>query len=1465
MAADAQPLFPEALSGGDPAAFCEEMRARHGLNIGVDTIAALCAVLKRLHDAGQPVTTQAEALSFVTPVLAKTAAEQAVLREEIRRAFADEHRHRKPEPRFVNQAANREEPIRPLDLGRPGLPPWQVIAGVALVIGPIGIVILNGGISAPDIPVAPETQNVPFGSTTLGQALLAAWALLTGSGTLVFAAAVLSGLAALWVIARLHNLSVERDLAPEAADVVRAGLAAQTRIFFTSAVAQDALRRMAQHGQRATGRWDMAKTISRTIARGGQATLVPETRPVQPEFTVLFARSHQEDQAALIAEDLVAGLRDQTLHVARYDFVGTPVRLSCIGPDNHVKAVVSHSTFLTETDGHHVILVINPQRLFAMDGSVLPWVSHLVTPERSLMLLSPEPLAHQGDMADRLAALGIVAADARDAGLLDLIEGPRGARAGATGRMSDAHPWMQDSVPDAAQLRAIARWLLHRLSPGAREALAALTLYPELSRSFTRMAAGRVRDGGGQWLFLPARMGELTGLEWMRQGRIPDWARALVQSMTPVDRLADMEQTLREGLMPNAQGAIGTVMLRPRRLGLVGWLTPQTSQREAVVMRARPRSALAFDLPDALSRSLGQRIDQRWWLAGAAGLGLGAILHGSLERVTQEAAQLCVFALLVGLLLLRGYLEHRTSIDWRPWPVLAGAVGLAGVVANGTNIGQPEAMYFLPHANFGLALALLLGGEPNRCRPFAESMKGENLGASQLRWTLFQGTWIGAFWIWGNWDAIDGQTTPLVTLVMVGLLMLLMSRRLAFSAADIVAVPLSLWALHTGCIAQDQLGYVSGEGGAVLAFYVVCVAYFIEFRWRGVLPLNPLAALVLTVAPVFLFNLLAVIFTLDQTVTASFFVLGVVVAHFHVFIGRWPKGWFLGTFATVVIILALLGYDPEWDERVWVLVLLVSTAVIWPLVRRQYPDLIGDTVWSVYDNYVWTALSGQTARLTFIGVGLFLLCGFRYRIDFVNMGFFWLCYPVAIWAGARYGLAGFRMLAVTLLPFWIDIGIDFGTLGLATSGGPDDYFACLLLARIAGMADLRQRILKTTTLTPWQITYLCLGFVMGAAVELPTLGAVFMGVNFSPQTFFLVVLFLIGMSQVSLTQFSRFLAVMFLISCLSHWYDSNLDQMLWFFAIRPAFATPSDVVEIALAFAFGRAMRRILVDPWTFDWMARRTVILVVLMLGVVRLVGAGIAFGPVGIPLTLVPTEALILGFCVLGFLYRSTGIWIAIGVEVTLVLVSVAVTTASGALLPFGDPLIGPVFVDANNYVPAIGLRGSLNDVSVLGLGGWLFAFAGLVLRRGLEARYVLSEGVGIFGRPTPEGASSWISTLNSGEEHAARDITVSRRVLGGITRMHAGRDGLTWNDAVPTINATADAYNGDKAAIEALPQYSAAGHPALQALWIDRWAVIAGTFAIFYTAAELVAFGADIASAVAEAQVPVTEVPIKDDAAN
>lgn len=315
-----------------------------------------------------------------------------------------------------------------------------------------------------------------------------------------------------------------------------------------------------------TGRLDVARTIEATLKGGGERVepVFQEDRR-SPDYLVLIERRAGGDQASARLRQMLRRLAD-LVHFDIYYFQSEP---SLLSPETGGPAVPIERLQAQHPDHRLLVLGTGREFLAPLTLAPRPGVRQLGFWDRRA-LLTPLPLAEWGSEELALSqALELPIGRATPEGmaalpeLLGLDGGQRGdllkargderARALPDALRSNPRRLLYQAPPSKASIEDILRHLRNYLDGPGFDWLCALAVYPAVQWDLTLYLGVALPEAMGadpklRPLYSEERIGALTQLPWLREGRMPNWLRRALIAELRERRADEVRAALRRAI-----------------------------------------------------------------------------------------------------------------------------------------------------------------------------------------------------------------------------------------------------------------------------------------------------------------------------------------------------------------------------------------------------------------------------------------------------------------------------------------------------------------------------------------------------------------------------------------------------------------------------------------------------------------------------------------------------------------------------------------------------------------------------------------------------------------------------------------------------------------------------------------------------------------------------------------------------
>lgn len=1484
-------VFPYALGDGYVEEFCYSLRDDHGFDIGPIELEQILRLVAALEATGRRIKTAKDAVQLLSPILARDPEDQRALRQIIATDFANaglEHTD------FDDTAETSETAASAVvaEHGTAGtgksqrtwfdylraLAPLFVAVIVIVVLALIALALLGWDSFLPRPDPDPPDCDGPAAQRLVECSadevddliILLRWLFSNPiTATVIVTCATLFAILRS-VLFRIRRYAAQRDGVPDNQERYRPLLTDAGPIFFTSNEDEDQVARLTGHILVATRNLNAAETALSTVSKGGFLTLVQSDRKVQPEFTILFDRTSARDQMQILVEDLHSAIAKQHVHVDRFDYANLPERPIEIGRDGVPRAAVNFDAIVAKAMARHILLVAHPDGLVRSPRKLVPWLARLAR-EGQVTVLSPVPFDQLRRPLGVFHRMGISVRLAWDFDR-PLPENAFGGR--IAGYLKSDVTMTSNFAPEPREQAALSRWLRRSFSVRAQEFLAALSIYPEISVPMTRALLARLRGEDRRLLVDSGVLGEVIGLSWMRNARMPEWAMKLVRRQISPERRNALRDDVQSSLVPDPQGRGSISLTFDKRLFSFSWLhgvgPDQGQLNESVVGRPSWRqSELAVYVENALQQKRSNPITLlRLSLLLIAVVSVPVLQALSeVELLETWAARLptamanltLVVAIALHMVALsKAQHETRQNLIWVAVGGLLCAIAQSffGEAPSEPQVhppgeDTPEKFYTTLVLSAGLFVAFLARGAPGTSRAIQDVF-------SHMSWVMAGALlWAASFVAIGTYEL--GTTLKLGTeFPMLGAALVVVSCTLLMAWP--LRAPLRdhlLLSILAGVLAHQipfdlisgavSSHWISEEWAAVFAKAgaagVLATAVFAHLDWRGALASQGPWWRPLAIGAVF------AALNLAASVSAKFGV-PIFVAHlyFPVFLTvalapdrAPPPPFWLGAIAGPA--LAILGFAALFGPVNFAGLTLVTASIGVLLAPAftlwAFPDLFRAWRASVFPHAWPSPTVGQ--RASAVGAALLFLTVFSFEasVGLLLFDFTFLAIPFAGLVAYRLGRAGFWAVAIGGIGFWVQF--DFGIF--SSNQTPAIYFACLLVARVVGSAELRHEIMKTAALTNWQLLFLTLGFATSLSYSFGNVS-----LEHTPQRYLEIVLVLIGLSRVRFSQIAPWLFWCWIVSFV---FGIVYFDNIFGWVVRPTLRSVSDIVALGVCFIAGRAIRDLLVSPRAYDHLRVRlafglAAILLIDLISIEIFFDVGFFWGDIGFFINVVPWIAVMLGFLALGVIAGTAGVFPAIVLGCTFFVAIPVAMELFGFAVGFDLFPFSPISI-ARPYA-SLGVQYDLGNGFAVGVGYTLLTLVGIRVRRLLFERTGVSE---VANQSLDRQIMKFVD-LSANSNQAMGPQLEDVATLRPITPPNLPiADPALETRYMPDQAA---ALLGDYRALRARGRISSGGHPVLRALWLDRVAVFSGLLIVFYLP---LGFAFDFLVARSELVVPETPI--------
>ncbi|MEO8938642.1 MAG: hypothetical protein ABI277_12810 [Burkholderiaceae bacterium] len=820
------------------------------------------------------------------------------------------------------------------------------------------------------------------------------------------------------------------------------------------------------------------------------------------------------------------------------------------------------------------------------------------------------------------------------AGFADLLRGGNRETAPLPGRtdtrrlwqLLGARPdrWIRSTPPDQKDIERLVGGLQDALSPAAFTVLCATAVFPAISAEVTLWLADRLIHAG-EAPFDEASFCQLARLPWLRRGSMPDWLRAALIDRLGSDRQAEVRDLCFQLLRP-ASRAGENFQLEIARNDQPVWIATLLAvlrhDRESVLrdqlflgfVRSEDRTGLAVDAPEELSRLLRPQLAKADVGAAIVCVLAAVLLYEFSGSIIDLAKRLFGAFAASGIAaqveftarIQRKALPPTVLAEVVAWHVMAWAGQRAalrtGVLVRAVLITMAALVTVL-----SLTVALVLHDTGDWAMALAAAAASALLAAGGLDpggdkardpFRLFRsGTWLG------------GAATTLIGLI--GLYLVARYLPELIDALEGKTYPL---ARGKGLDFLGDLGWYAVCGIFLTIPFAAAMAH--RLRLTGSVTGTAWAAAV--VAMVFVTGIeVAAFAAYGPFADASSMVLSAIGFSALPLAGLWGasivlwragaarSGW-VGTCAALMSIGWLLPFGALWfggaafaalhliaplmlfvillrsdGRRMWqvrsalgaLVIALPSAAVlwtnpldavvpsfvaflsIWPALRIARPELWSARVRNDTEKRpVWGAWT--------LAPLMWLLC-ISYDFGIFRFGLSYLCIPIAAWWADRFGRRGLpALIAGTFL-----LLIDYNAGPLQVGGGAGIFIACIVIQRLVTDRTYLRDSLRADSLTMRQMAFL----LLGTTCTIRTTGVAGFSLSFPLHEYLLLLLLLIGMSNIRLHALPLLLAAGLAFGLLMRFLFSIEAPIPLYYGI----GDPSALVACLTALYLPRLMRRL--------------------------------------------------------------------------------------------------------------------------------------------------------------------------------------------------------------------------------------------------------------------------------------------------
>ena len=322
-----------------------------------------------------------------------------------------------------------------------------------------------------------------------------------------------------------------------------------------------------------SNRFDVLRSIDRTVRAGGELKIVNGRRRIIPEYLLLVDRTGTNDMMAAVADHLAARLKAEQVNLSRFDYYGDPRRAIAADPGETRRRPQRLDDLLVALGGsHQLVILADPASAFdPMTGQARAWLAAL-SAWPSPIWMSPLPSSQQGAAERELQQRGFEIAETSCEGVAAvgrllrreshaaLRPLPLHGQSALDAMLADPYRWTGDRPPGDADVAALIDELERALQPQAFALLAAVAVFPMTEPRLTLYAAERLSAAMGWTNSLETLVAPVSRLPWLRKGYVPEWLRvALVEWMErpPNRTLGATIRALWTQLLERADGGDG--------------------------------------------------------------------------------------------------------------------------------------------------------------------------------------------------------------------------------------------------------------------------------------------------------------------------------------------------------------------------------------------------------------------------------------------------------------------------------------------------------------------------------------------------------------------------------------------------------------------------------------------------------------------------------------------------------------------------------------------------------------------------------------------------------------------------------------------------------------------------------------------------------------------------------------------
>ncbi len=242
---------------------------------------------------------------------------------------------------------------------------------------------------------------------------------------------------------------------------------------------------------------DVATTVKRSIAAGGQFTPAYQAIKALPEYLVLIDRASYHDQLSAFVQSLLQELQDFGLFIEKYYFDRDPRR--CYA--ERTPAVPCRLDALQARYPNHRLIIFSDSRHFfdPIHGKPYPWLEKFHEWQQNFLFTTDSPWDYY---KQQLHHAGFVVLTTGQQGLASLVNHIAQNAIQATDHAAEHYPallqqrplrFIERHAPDDETIAELRQQLLAYLQQDGLNWLAACAVYPELHWQLT-LYLGQARD-----------------------------------------------------------------------------------------------------------------------------------------------------------------------------------------------------------------------------------------------------------------------------------------------------------------------------------------------------------------------------------------------------------------------------------------------------------------------------------------------------------------------------------------------------------------------------------------------------------------------------------------------------------------------------------------------------------------------------------------------------------------------------------------------------------------------------------------------------------------------------------------------------------------------------------------------------------------------------------------------------------